>query len=49
MNGQRKPYPKNVEGDFYVEDGCCTACDVPNYYAPELFEYDDELHCFVAR
>lgn len=49
MNEQRKPYPKNVAGDFYVEDGCCTACDVPNHYAPGLFEYDDESHCFVAR
>jgi len=47
------PHPANVPGDFYVEDGCCTLCDVPFSEAPELFAYwpnaDMPQHCFVKR
>lgn len=43
------PHPKNAPGPFYVEYGCCTACDVPFAEAPELFSYDSENHCFVRR
>nr|MBI1232475.1 hypothetical protein [Cytophagales bacterium] len=45
----------NVEGDFYVEDRCCTMCGVPNSEAPELFGgFDDKGNathdqCFVKR
>lgn len=49
MSEKPKAYPKNVEGDFYVEDGCCLACDVPNHYAPDLFSYDESYHCFVSK
>lgn len=42
------PHPKNVKGDFYVEDGCCTACDLPREKAPDLFKYED-MHCYVCR
>lgn len=50
MSNTVKPHPRNIHGDFYVEDGCCTACDVPFYYAPNLFKYDEtEMHCFVAK
>ena len=42
-------HPLNAEGDFYVEHGCCTACDVPMQSAPTLFAYDDTSHCFVKR
>lgn len=50
MSVKHEPHPQNVSGDFYVENGCCTACDVPFYYAPDLFKYDEtELHCFVAK
>ena len=49
MSKKPKAYPKNIEGDFYVEDGCCLACDIPNYYAPDLFSYDESLHCFVSK
>lgn len=49
----RKPHPANVPGDFYVEDGCCTMCQVPFTEAPELFgEYESPQgypHCFVKR
>ena len=50
MSNKHKPYPKNVEGDFYVEDGCCTGCMVPEYYASNLMNYDEtDFHCFVAK
>ncbi len=32
------PHPKNVAGDFYVEESCCTLCGVPFVIAPNLFE-----------
>jgi hypothetical protein len=47
------PHPANVPGDFYVEDGCCTLCEVPFSEAPELFAYwpnaDAPQHCYVKR
>jgi hypothetical protein len=44
------PYPKNVAGDFYVEDGCCTGCMVYEHHAPDLIDFDEtDLHCFVAK
>jgi hypothetical protein len=45
---ERTPYHLNVIGPFYVEDGCCTTCDVPIDNAPELFEYD-ENQCYVKQ
>ncbi|MFO1094028.1 MAG: hypothetical protein U0992_12060 [Planctomycetaceae bacterium] len=48
-----RPHPANVPGDFYVEDGCCTMCEVPFTHAPELFgECQDPkgyVHCYVKR
>jgi len=44
-----KPHPLNAPGDFYVEDGCCTACEVPFTEAPGQFKYDDSYHCYVCR
>ncbi len=51
MTHDVKPHPLNVIGDFYVEDGCCTACDVPQAEAPDLFGMTDEPyhHCYVKR
>jgi hypothetical protein len=50
MSDKPKPYPKNVEGDFYVEDGCCITCLVPEFYAPSLMAFDEtDSHCFVAK
>jgi hypothetical protein len=34
---EHKPHAANVAGAFYVEDGCCTMCEVPFAEAPELF------------
>ena len=49
MTSRLKPHPQNVDGPFYVENGCCTACGVPQHFAPELFAEDEEHHCFVRR
>jgi hypothetical protein len=47
------PHPANVSGDFYVEDGCCTLCEVPFSEAANLFGWwpnpDSPEHCFVKR
>jgi hypothetical protein len=42
-------YPKNVDGPFYVEDGCCTLCGVPKGIAPTLFSWDNGESCYVSR
>jgi hypothetical protein len=46
-------HPANVPGDFYVEDGCCTMCEVPFTVAPDLFGTCQDPkgypHCFVKR
>jgi hypothetical protein len=44
----RRPHPSNVAGDFYVEDGCCTMCDIPRTVAPDLFTLGED-HCFVSK
>ena len=43
------PHIENVKGDFYVEDGCCTACDLPRTEAPEFFRFDDNYHCYLCK
>lgn len=43
------PHPKNVPGPFYVLDGCCTRCGVPEAHAPLHFGFDDQDHCFICR
>ena len=43
------PHSKNAKGDFYVEDGCCMACDMPRTEAPEFFAFDDKNHCYVCK
>ena len=48
-----KRYPKNVPGDFFVEDGMCISCGVPEYEAPDLMTHDanDEViyHCYFKK
>jgi len=46
---ERIPFPENVPGDFYVEDGCCTSCGMPTSEAPELFAYAPDGHCYVRK
>jgi hypothetical protein len=47
--GANKPHRLNVVGDFYVKDGCCTACGMPHSEAPGLFGWDDQEHCYVSK
>ncbi len=48
-----KAHPLNTEGDFYVLDGCCTSCGIPETYAKDLFgtETPDNPngHCYVKH
>jgi hypothetical protein len=44
-----QPHRLNVVGPFYVVDGCCTACGVPESEAPQLFAWDDSVHCYVRK
>ncbi|MFN6945804.1 MAG: hypothetical protein ACK4ND_12725 [Cytophagaceae bacterium] len=52
---KHKAVRENVEGDFYVEEGCCTMCGVPHAEAPELFGGFDASgnathdQCFVKK
>jgi len=55
---ERTPHPANIPGDFYVENGCCTMCEMPFAEAPGLFGRSDEEsgfpggfvpHCYVSR
>jgi hypothetical protein len=45
------PHAANVPGDFYVEDGCCVACDMPRTLAPQLFGMTvaPNFHCYVKQ
>lgn len=45
----RTKHPLNAAGDFYVVQGCCPSCGVPDANAPELFGWDNEQHCFMKR
>jgi hypothetical protein len=48
-----RSHPANVPGDFYVENGCCTLCGVPQAIAPNLFSTPEQSsmagHCYVRR
>jgi len=50
---EHTPHAANVPGDFYVEDGCCTMCEVPFTEAPGLFGVCQDAkgypHCYVKR
>ena len=46
------PHPENCAGDFYVVDGCCITCGVPQDEAPEVFAWANApypSHCIVAH
>ena len=44
MNLERTP--PNAEGDFYVEKDRCLSCMAPEYEAPELMGYDEQVGCY---
>lgn len=42
-------YPLN-QGDFYAENGSCTACGAPQAEAPNLIEHaKEDNHCYFRR
>lgn len=41
-------YPLN-QGDFYSENGSCTACGAPQAEAPVLIEHSREDHCYFRK
>lgn len=48
MTGGPKPHPSNVPGPFYVVDGCCTTCGVPEI-ASRNFQFGADGHCYVWK
>ena len=40
---EHTPNPANVPGDFYVQDGCCTMCEVPFAEAPFDGEFTEPI------
>ena len=43
-----KRYKKNCDGDFFVEDGECILCCLPETEAPSLMK-SDENSCYFTR
>jgi hypothetical protein len=37
------------QAPFYVEDGCCTACGIPEGAAPDHFTFGEDGQCYVRR
>src|SRR6266540_4033060 len=50
---QPEPYPLNVPGPFYVENGLCISCRVPEHEAPDLIGFDEDPsgtgHCYFKK
>jgi hypothetical protein len=46
---KQTPHRANAAGPFYVVDGCCTACGVPESIAPEMFAFHAGSHCYVKK
>jgi len=47
---ERERYVLNAKGDFYVENGICLCCMIPENEAPELMDFNKtEMHCYFKR
>jgi hypothetical protein len=50
---QPERYPLNVPGPFYVENGMCIICRVPEHEAPDLIGFDEDPsgtgHCYFKK
>ena len=41
---------ENVDGDFYIIEGCCALCGVPQVHSPELVGVTEkDGDCFMKR
>ena len=45
---ERKRYPENAPGHFYVEADLCILCGTPAAVAPDLVEMN-ENHCYFKK
>ena len=45
----RTPFVKNAPGDFFVEDGMCMTCGMPEAEAPDLVAGTLEGHCYFKK
>jgi hypothetical protein len=46
--GERKRYPENAPGHFYVEADLCILCGTPAAVSPDLVEMN-EKHCYFKK
>ena len=47
---ERDRYPLNAKGEFYVENGICLCCMIPEIEAAELMGFDLEaMHCYFKQ
>jgi hypothetical protein len=46
---ERIPHPKNAPGPFFVEDGLCITCGMPEQEAPDLITGTSEGHCYFKK
>ena len=47
---ERDRYPLNAKGEFYVENGICLCCMIPEIEAAELMAFDNEaMHCYFKQ
>jgi len=44
MDSTENSVPISAPGDFYVEDGCCITCGVPQMVAPDLVGWTDDSY-----
>lgn len=49
--GSKEPlrHPNNAPGPFFVEDGLCITCGIPELEAPDLIAGTDDGHCYFRK
>jgi hypothetical protein len=46
----KKRYPKNVPGPFFVANNECITCMAPVHAAPDLMGFDEKVgHCYFKK
>ena len=53
IKNNKDKYPKNADGPFYVENGMCICCGVPEDVAPDLMSHEitpeNGYHCYFKK